>query len=540
VLGIAIAASVPLMLWVARGTTFSIDALAWFMLAPGLDAETALQPQAGHLIVTTRVVTWLLLESFGSSQLPFLLLTIATVAALAAVFLAYASRRVGPLVALAPALVLVFFGSDFDHVATANGFAVLFPLVCGIGALLALERDDAAGDAIACALLCIAVATYTVGLVFVVAVAVLVLLADDRALRWWVFALPLALYAAWWVWSLGSAGDAESQITLSNVLVAPAWAFRSLSAALGALTGLDYDFGDEVSGVGPVLALLAIVALVWRTTRGAVPRGLWATLAAILVLWLMGALAANIVRIPEASRYLFPVVVGVLLVAAWALAGRPWSRGGLVLLYAVAAVAIAGNLAELRDRGSQLRTNHERLRAELTALELAGPEADPELDPATVLEGSSLLRYPFGVLRELGERPMERLAAAVERYGPVGFSIDELRGKQEATRARADAFLVGALGIGLEPASSTGECLEVEAEPGAGVRFQLPPGADVTLEPRGGGGAVAARRFAGETGVELGRLESGQAARLELPDDGLADGWQLSAPGTSLLVCEAA
>ncbi len=74
--------------------------------------------------------------------------------------------------ALAPCLVLLVFGSDSLHVLTGNGFTVVGALGCGIGALLALERDDRGGDLGACALLCLGLATYTVALAFVAAIGV--------------------------------------------------------------------------------------------------------------------------------------------------------------------------------------------------------------------------------------------------------------------------------------------------------------------------------------------------------------------------------
>ena len=57
----------------------------------------------------------------------------------------YCKRRVGGLAALAPCLVLLVFGSDPLHALLGNGFTVVGSLGCGIGALLAVERDDLAG-----------------------------------------------------------------------------------------------------------------------------------------------------------------------------------------------------------------------------------------------------------------------------------------------------------------------------------------------------------------------------------------------------------
>jgi hypothetical protein len=540
-LGAAIAASFPLVIHLARGTTFSIDELDWFMTAPGLDLESALEPHNGHLVLTTRVVSKLILETLGGGYLPFLLLAVATTATLAVVLFVYASRRVGPLVALAPILVLVFFGSDTAHVATGNGFTVLFALVCGVGALLALERDDRGGDLVACALLVVGVATYTVALPFVVAAAVLVLLRGDRWRRAWIFIVPAALYGAWLLWARGAAVEPTGEVAITNALLFPSWAFQSLAAALAALVGVGYEFGGERSpaaGVGPPLALLAIGALIWRLRRRPVPAALWATLAALGTLWMLGALNQVITATPENPRYLYPVAVGVLLIAAWAVAGARWTRGALIALYAVAAMGLAVNLVLLRDGTAQLRSAHEIVRAEMGALEIAGERADPGFDPAAATEDRSFLRYPFNALADRGESPTELYVAATDRYGPVGLSPQELRERREEVRERADTVLVAALEIELAPAAAPDreDCLEAETAE-TGVRFELPPGSAAVLQPRGGDGQVAVRRFADAAAVDVGALGGGEAARLELPDDGLAEPWRISAPGTSVLVC---
>ena len=103
-------------------------------------------------------------STLGVGYLPFRLLTVGTVILTAGLFYAYAGRRVGKLAALAPTLVLLVFGSDWSHFLSGNGFTVIGALACGVGALLALDRDDRAGDVLAAALLSLGVVTYTVAL----------------------------------------------------------------------------------------------------------------------------------------------------------------------------------------------------------------------------------------------------------------------------------------------------------------------------------------------------------------------------------------
>src|SRR5688500_17445111 len=109
--------------------------------------------------------------------------------------------------ALGPAVVLLFFGTAASHVLQGNGFTVVLPLALGIWALIALRRESRGGDLLAAGLHTAAVATYTVGLAFVLGTTVMLALSASR--RLWVPAVPLVLSAVWWVWSEGSS-DAAS------------------------------------------------------------------------------------------------------------------------------------------------------------------------------------------------------------------------------------------------------------------------------------------------------------------------------------------
>ena len=150
---VAAAIAAALILWWGRDRTLTADEMIWFMQTPDLDLGGALEPHVGHLILTSRLVYKAIFSIFGVGYLPFQLLTVGVVVLTAGMFFAYAGRRVGKLAALAPTLVLLVFGSDSGHLLSGNGFTVIGALACGLGALLALDRDDRTGDVIACALL---------------------------------------------------------------------------------------------------------------------------------------------------------------------------------------------------------------------------------------------------------------------------------------------------------------------------------------------------------------------------------------------------
>jgi hypothetical protein len=537
----AMAAALALILWLGRDTTFSIDELAWFATTPGLDLEDALSPHAGHLILTSRLAYAAIFETLGAGYEPFRLLTGAALLLTVALFFVYASRRVGRTVALAPCLILLVFGSDAVHVLVGNGFTVLLALSCGLGALLALDRGDRRGELAACALLCLGVVTYTVALAFVVGVAVVVLLQDDRWRRIWVAAVPTALYAIWWLWSLGRADSSDDQLSLSNILLIPSWTFHAVDAVLGALSGLDYDFSGEVGSgapdVGPILALAALVAVGWRLSRGRVPATFWAAIAIALSLWAMQAIAPTVFRTPETARYLFPGAVATLLVLVEAGRGLRWSRGAVVALYAVAVVGVATNLIKLRDEGRELRsTITPSALTDLGALELAGERADPAFQlPET--EPRSPLTLSFAAIEEQGEPPLAAYLAAVERYGALGYAPEEIGAQTEVDRVRADALLARALGVGLEPYDGTLQgCRRLEAEPGGVVSLTLPP-RGLVLESDQPTAPVEVQRFGTEVAVPLAGLSPGQPALLRIPPDGAAEPWRASVAVESLRAC---
>jgi hypothetical protein len=535
-LGAAVAVSFAVILYLSRGTMLSTDELVWFVESPDLDLDAALQPHGGHLTFTSRVLYGLLFEALGPDYLTFRILAAATVALTATLFFVYASRRVGRLPALAPTIVLLFFGSDSLHVLQGNGFTVLLALACGLGALLALERDDRTGDALACALLCLGVVTYTVALAFVAGVALLVLADGRRWSRIWIPLVPLAIYGAWWVWSLGLSSSAESALVLSNLLLIPATTFESLGTVLSALAGLNYPF--VATGAGPALALLYVVALGWHMTRGPLPRSFWVVLSIPLVLWSMVALAKF--RTPSDPRYLFPSAIAILVVSVEAVRGMRWSRAAMIALGVVAVFGVSTNLALLRDAGRQLRGVYTpTVRAELAAIEIAGERADPAFEPRDAVGIQSPLLLPFAEIAARGEPPTGAYLAAAADLGSPAFTAEQLADQAEPFRTRADAVLVGALGLGLEPfppGAATRRCRVVSAAPGEDVIFALPP-AGAVLRAAGESQTVRVSRFAETRAVSLGEIQQGRPARLRAPADDVAAPWRVEVSGRAVGVC---
>ncbi|MCL4286293.1 MAG: hypothetical protein KJ006_01440 [Thermoleophilia bacterium] len=510
-----------LILWWGRDLALSVDEMDWFMESPAPGLGAAFEPHVGHLILTTRLAYEAIFSTLGVGYLPFQLLTAGVVVLAAGLFFAYAQRRVGRLVAFGPTMVLLFFGSDPLHLLAGNGFTVIGALACGLGALLALDRDDRGGDVMACALLCLGVVTYSVALPFVVGVAVAVALRDDRRRRAWVAVVPAAAYVAWWLWALGSESSSDGQISLVDVLLFPSWAYQSLSGVLGALAGLDYPFGDGAIEAGPTLAVLALIGVGWRLRRGPVPAMAWAALAIALALWLLGVVSVGTFRAPDSPRYLYPGALVVLIAGAWLAAGLRWGRPALVAVCLLAAAGVATNLAQLRTAGAFARAEAAQQRAALAGFEIAGANADARYVPE---DGPPQITF------WTGHTAGDYLEAA-GRYGSIGYAPAEVRALPAPLRELTDESLVGALGLALAPAAGDVPrrgCLDLGPGPGGAGSLELAPGQALTLES-GQPAAVSVARFADPPGVAVGTLPPGEAMTLAPPADGVADPWRVSA-----------
>jgi hypothetical protein len=543
-LAAVIATAVGFNLWVGRETTFTVDDLVWFITSPGFDAETLLQPHNGHLIVVARVIHHAVFEVFGAEYGVIRVLTALAAALTGALFFLWTARRVGRPLALIATALLLLLGTSYVYLIAGDGLMVQLSIASGIGALLALDRGDGRGGALACALLVVGVLTYSVALAFVAAVTVH-LVASRRGLRQlWIPGLPAVIYAAWWVWAQGH-GDAPSdQLALSSLAVAPAYAFQSLASALGAVTGLDYQFGrapvrpefDTTDAIaGAPLAVLAIACLGWRLWRAPLPRALSASLALLLALWLMGAVTADAASPPDATRFVYFIAVAVLMVGAASVFGAALTRPATIAVGAVLACGIAANTLALHEGGEFRRDiDAPQMRAELAGIELAGANAVALPDFARVAEEGSVASV--SLLLTPGDDPTGQYLKAVDRYGAVGYSVDELRTQPEEVRAFTDQSLVAAYGTTLEPATEApADCQSLKSRPEGSAGFELPQAGAVIESP--GIATVSLRRFATQATVPVGELAANTPATIRIPADTASSPWYVSVGANAARVC---
>lgn len=539
VLGLAMCISATWLLIAGDGLTFVNDDIFYYAqflvhgtsdVRPSDGIEYFLAPSNGHLVVGGKLVYRAIFELAGANYFVFRAVDIAGVMICVGLFFELARRRIGPLAALVPSVSLLFLGFGWEAFLWAFDMHTIYALAFGLGAILALQSESRRGDVATCCLLVLSITMIELGLAFAVGVAISVLIRSGRLRRAWIFLIPLALYAGWWIWSRHFD---QSVIELSNVRLIPI----TVADALGAVSGSVFGVNPTGSGVpepltevtpwGYALAALAALALVFRLCRGGVPRTLWVFLGVALAYWTLIALGD---RAADSSRYIFVGTLLVFLVAADALDGVRLPGPAVLAAACLVAVAIPANVAKLYDgRGPQLR-DARTTTAEYAMLDLVRgpikPEYAPGKDPRVIALGGSVFT------------PMEAgdYLRAARRFGHLGMPLDEVRSGSLELREIADASLVGALRLRLQPASSpadpTGCPSALGGRPGHGVYF-FPRRAGVLLGSRAKRPIeVGIGRFGkGGPGVALGKLNPGEWASLTLPRDAAPDRWWVAVNG---------
>jgi hypothetical protein len=547
ILGLAAAIAATTILWLNRGTTFWNDQFMWF--GDASQGLSLLEPHNSHLIATTRLLYEIATGAVGADYLVYRLAGVIGVLAAATLYYAWARRRLGPGWALLPAILLLFLGSAWQHVVGSIGFTVTVSVALGIASLIALEGRSRGRDALARLLLTASILTYTVGLAYLVGIAIKVLFDRKRLRRLWVFLVPLLLYATWYFWAQKfDQGRTEAENLLH------VWEFFARSAAIdvGALTGVNIPFSRfghaapvttaPASFLGWVAAGGLVIALLLRFRAGGMSRSIWASLAILLTYWLAAALAD--IRLGDgtqvdAVRYVFPSTVGLLLVIADAGKGITIRRSWTVALIAVFAFSMAMNLVFLKDGGFYLRQSAESSKIGLAMVELRGglePGRDaavdtvPDPDRIPSSTGPAHLG-PDDVIFS----PMftgSYLDSVVE-FGSPAYDLDQVRALPAPDRAAADRDLmrVGTVAIsGDEEPPPQARCARLDGS----TPTPLSPGDDYFKAPGGAASLVLSLgRFGDPPGVPLPPLPAGRWIDLAPQPDAAPEGWYVTLPAGS-------
>jgi hypothetical protein len=509
--------------------SFLLDDWGYIVLRRGNDFENWVRPDNEHFVAAPVTIWKLLIAIFGiDSMLPYKL--VSTALFLIGIWFLYlwVRRRVGDWVALIGMVALLFCGAAFDDLLWFASITFLGSMAGGLGMLVALDRHDRTGDRLACLALTVSLCFSSLWVAFAAGAAVdLFLRRRERPWlgRVFILAVPALIYIAWWI---GWGHEAESALSLHNIVKSPIWVFDSISAAVAALLGLAVPAEGMTTPNGldwgrPLTAVLLLLALwrLWKMPR--VPRSLWVVLAAALVYWTLGGFDVKSGRVASASRYQYTGGAFVLMIAAGLLSGVRFQRRLWIPALVVLAAAVAPNVVFFHEAYESYRRTSQIERADLAALEIIRPRVQPTF-------------FLDEEIADTGYVPLEAGAYFETRDADGSPAYDEAELTAAPEHARVPADKVMAAGLGVEFAALAGD-------PGGGCHSEAIEGGALTLPILRGGVALrstaavelALGRFSGSFPVALGRLEPGTWAALRIPSDLSRRPWQLRASGEGRL-----
>ena len=506
--------------------TFLNDDWYFLLQRPGLEShgglDTLLAPHNGNIVVLLALLYKALVGAFGfGSQLPYGLVMGLTVAVLGVLVFALVEERLGPVVGLVAAAVVVFMGPAWEALLFFASFSHLGTLTLGVAALFVLESDTSARNAIACGLLVCAILLFTLAIPFIVG-AVIVVVVRRRPAQLWIPAVPMAMFVLWWAFY----GHKEhSGVTFGHIEHLPRYLFDAVSSGLASATGLVHGSLPAVVSSGHLLTVVALLWLVWWLLRGGRPRP-WSLVFAMtgLTFWLLTGASAIPGRGAAASRYQVTSATLLILLAAELLRGIRIGRRGLAFVSAAAVLIVASNLSVMRRGFDFMRAESETAQVDLGALELAGPAAPPALQfTAPVARDPYLTGITAG-----------RYFAQTRAHGsPPTYSEEQIAGSGASERQAADSVLANAYGIAARPTPAKrtdSDCVRLAA----GITQGGPPLAlslggtmvtnltDVPL-------VIGVSHFApSQLPVYIGFLAGHATTRVAIPTDSANFQWRLS------------
>jgi hypothetical protein len=532
-LAAAFAVAAVLFLVLTRHFTFLLDSWEFLMNRRGFNADAFLKPHNEHIVVIPVAIEQLFLHLFGmdTARPEYVLLTIGLLVSDYLLFV-YLRRRVGEWMALFGALLILFLGPAWELLLWPFEISLLGSVLFGLAMLLALERDDRKGDLLGCLFLAISLGFSSLGIPFAVAALVAILLSPRE--RWrgraFVFLIPVALYA---VWYLGWGHEAESHLSLRNVLASPRFVAESVAAGVGNLFGLGTS---PVSGAtelfwGAALTVAIVAALLWRRMqRPGFDPGIWPVAAAALVNWFLTAFNQIPGRDPSSSRYQYASCIFIVMVLANLLARERFSRRTLLVGAAVTVLALGPNLVVLKDGRDTFEGQSTLTRADTAGIEIAQRTVSPEFELSPEVAGTP------GLIDIFAGRYLE----AVDEYGSPAYSEAELIESPEPYRRQADIVLSQALPLrtvvtpnGYDATGGRENCVAIPAGAPADSEVAVGPGPTRIEVAPGPEAHLTLRRFAeGEYPVPTAGAPGGSVVVLRIPHDESPRPWYLHVEAT--------
>jgi hypothetical protein len=530
-LGAAMAAAAVLYLALTWHFTFLQDTWDFLINRRALKPGVFLEPHNEHIVVIPVAIEQILLHVFGmgTAKPEYVLLTIGLLVTAYLVF-AYVSRRLGPWFGLFAAVLILFLGPAWELILWPFEIGLLGSVLFGLAMLLALDRRDRRGDVIACVCLAVSLGFSSLGITFAVAALVSILLSPREGWRSraFVFVIPVALFA---VWYLGWGHNAESHLSLHNILASPRFVVELVAFGVGNLFGLGANPEGETTEFvwGAILLVLIAIAVGARQLRrpGFDP-GLWPVAAAAATNWFLTAFNEAPGRAPISSRYQYASAVFILLLLANLLAKERFGRRAVLIGAAVTLLAIGPNLVLLKEGRNNLEVQSVLTRADTGALEIARRTVRPKFQLGPEVAGTTTLVNVFA-----GE-----YFEAVDEYGSPAYTPTELETAPAYARKQADIILGQALPLSTNTqagvyAAGGGQENCVTIEGGQPQEVKLGSGATRIEVAPGPETALSLRRFAeGEYPVATAGAPGKSTTTLKVPHDEAPQPWYLHVEAT--------
>jgi hypothetical protein len=520
--------SAALLFYMGRGLSFFYDDWDFVTHDYGGGVHSLLAAHSGNISVFPVAVYKILFHLVGLNHYAvFRSVVIALHVACGTLIYILAARRVPAVPALLAAGLILFLGAAWEDLLWAFQVGYLLSATGGLAAWVLLDRRRAWSRVAATACLVVAAGSSSLGIAILVGVAVEL----AWARRWqdgWVVAVPVALYALWYL------GYGESQVTTSSLINAPGFAEDLAAASFGALAGRSLEWGRPLALVGALLLMRRLARPLPVSPR------LAGLLATGLALWAITAAARSTISPPEASRYVYLGAIVIVLVAIESLRGVVVSSRTAALAAVVVALCALTGLTALHAGATSLRSTSKTVTAELAALEIAARYVPPNYQPDPVRAPQIQAGPYLHTVRALGSSPADTPAQLIAAEVPLRTLVDANLIKLEAvtvgavpTHLRLSAsppVVAGALGS--QPDRAGGCWLTTST--GTGYTEFIVPSTGVLIRTQAQAVQVAARRFAPPLGgVPLGPIAAHEAALVRFPPDASDRPWLLRLAGQS-------
>jgi hypothetical protein len=432
-----------------RGLTFFYDEWDFVQNRRGWDVGTFLEPHNEHLhLIPTMVFKALFVVVGIGSYWPYAIALVATHVACAWVLFALIRRWSSSEVALVAGTIFLFLGAAWEVLLWPFEMGVTLSLAAGLASLLALDRGTRRGDALACALLVLSIASASLGIPFIAGALILLVLSRRSPLgRLYVVLVPIVLYGLWYL------AYGEPTAKAENIREVPGFVANAAAGAASAIVGLPLEFGRAL------VVILAIALLVALAKRWPGAARIVCVTGIALLMWSLLALSRFGIAPPETSRYLYGGAA-LLLVLGAVLIGRRWAGtpGLRVAIVVVVLASLAPGLSNLSRGAASWRDGSAQVRAALGALELVPGRVPLTFQPAPIwgpqIEAAKYLR-------------------AAEALGSPAATPQEIAGYPAAARAAADTVLNAAGALAITPTTGSaagGRPPRIESVTGATVR----------------------------------------------------------------------